>query len=182
MNTWAVLAAKEAVIASGLSAGAVPGATIDGFAIGAVLSGACMLMTTSPRRGRRRMLAAAAGGGIRPGTRRRNALAQTLGDASREIVMPPPGTDESGSDHESGSAAPERQDSAGPERRESAGPERRESAGRDYQSRHRLSDHGPGDKQQESRSKPRHAAPAASFSSRMTRHFVVRTVASGVHG
>ena len=62
MFTWAVLAAKEGAIASGLGAAIVPvvgAGSLGGFAIGALMSGTCILMLTSPRRGRGRGLASA---------------------------------------------------------------------------------------------------------------------------
>jgi hypothetical protein len=65
MNTWAVLAAKQAVLASGFGAGAGPvigTGPLDGFAIGVLASGACFLACTAPRRMRRR--AAVAGNGL----------------------------------------------------------------------------------------------------------------------
>lgn len=163
MNTWAVLAAKHAIIASGLGASVVPATgsgSVDGFAIGAVISGTCMFMLTSARG--RRPAAARAGGRLRLVTHGRNLLAgHPLEDASPEMIVP----------------APEGEQAGGTE------PERRDAAGRDYQSRHRRADHGTVDKQQpEARSKPRHAAPAVSLSSRVTRLFAARELASGVRG
>ena len=162
MNTWAVLAAKQAIIASGLGAGVVPAAgsgSVDGFAIGAVISGTCMFMLASARG--RRPAAARAGGRLGLVTRGRNALSGlALEDASPEMIVP----------------APEGEQAGGTE------PERRDAAGRDYQSRHRRSEHGTPDKQPEARSKPRHAAPTVSLSSRMTRLLAVRELASGVRG
>src|SRR5216683_1267571 len=64
MFTWAVLAAKEGAIASGLGAAIVPvvgAGSLDGFAFGALMSGTCILMLTSPLRGRRRSPASASG-------------------------------------------------------------------------------------------------------------------------
>lgn len=162
MNTWAVLAAKQAIVASGLGASVVPvaGGSVDGFAIGAVISGTCMFMLTSARG--RRPAAAQAGGRLRLVTHGRNVLAgKPLEDASPEMIVPAPEGDQAGGTE----------------------PERRESAGRDYQSRHRRSEHGTVDKQQpEARSKPRHAAPAVSLSSRVTRLLAVRELAGGVRG
>jgi hypothetical protein len=55
MNTWGVLAAKEAAATAGLGVGAVPVigvGPLDGFAIGVLASGACFLAVTA--RARRR--------------------------------------------------------------------------------------------------------------------------------
>jgi hypothetical protein len=60
MSTWAVLAAKQIVIATGFGAGLVPvigTGSLDGFVIGAAMSGACF---TALRRARRRATAATA--------------------------------------------------------------------------------------------------------------------------
>src|ERR1700735_3580639 len=92
MNTWAVLAAKQAIIASGLGAGVVPAAgsgSVDGFAIGAGISGTCMFMLASARG--RRPAAARAGGRLGLVTRGRNALSGlALEDASPEMIVPAP--------------------------------------------------------------------------------------------
>jgi len=56
MTTWIFLAAKEAVIASGLGASVVPAlgpGAIDGFAVGALVTGASILAVTTPWRARR---------------------------------------------------------------------------------------------------------------------------------
>jgi hypothetical protein len=148
MNTWAVLAAKEAAISSGLGAGIVPAigaSSLDGFAIGALMSGTCILMLTSPRRGRRHDLAASS--------------ELEAADDRVEIAVPSPEPDES--------------DSATRQRRDVA-----EDGG--YRSRHRLPDQGLGPRQPGSRrSSPRHAAPPASFSSRMTGRIAVRALVGG---
>jgi hypothetical protein len=160
MNTWAVLAAQHAVLASGAGAGVVPATgagSIDGFAVGALLSGIGMFMLTAGRE-RRRSLAAAVGGRLRPAIWRRNLEVKQAADRGSEVVVPVPDARQAGS----------------------AGPERRD-AGREYQSRHRLNDRGSADQQPETRSKPRHAAPAASFSRRVSRLFTVRVLAGGVH-
>jgi hypothetical protein len=57
MHTWAIWAAKEAAVASGLGAGLAPAigvGPLDGFAVGVLASGACYLAVTFPRRARRR--------------------------------------------------------------------------------------------------------------------------------
>ena len=57
MSTWAVLAAKQAAIATGFGAGLVPAigtGSLDGFVIGAAITGACFTALTAPGRARRR--------------------------------------------------------------------------------------------------------------------------------
>jgi hypothetical protein len=57
MSIWAVVAAKEAALATGLGTGLVPAigtGSLDGFVIGALMSGACFMMINGPFRVRRR--------------------------------------------------------------------------------------------------------------------------------
>jgi|GEM_PF-2622810 len=54
MKTWAVLAAKHATLTSGVGFSMIPGlgtASLDGFALGALLAGAYFATVNSPRRG-----------------------------------------------------------------------------------------------------------------------------------
>ena len=56
MNGIAALAAKEALVASGLGPSVLPGvapSALEGFAVGSLLSGVCFLMVMAPRRVRR---------------------------------------------------------------------------------------------------------------------------------
>ena len=156
MNTWAVLAAKQAAIASGLGAGATPAfgaASLDGFAIGALISGACMLVITSPRRERRRTVTTAHDGHALAGMRRTSArTSEALGDAARELLVP---------EYQPDQDAP-------------AQPDRRQAGARDYQSRHRLAGPSPSPKPETRRSAARHAAPPVSLSSRVTSLFGAR--------
>ena len=162
MNTWAVLAAKLAAVASGLGAGIIPvfgAGSVEGFAIGALMSGTCILVITSPRRNRRRNTAVAAGG-------RRLAAARGLdqpgaGDEP-QIAAQPQAPDDTGT------AGRERQDRLEPD---------------GYRSRHRSSDQDASPRRAGTRrSTPRHAAPPASFGSRMTSRVAVLALASGVRG
>jgi hypothetical protein len=53
MKTWAIMAAKHATLTSGISFSAIPGlgtASLDGFALGALLVGAYFAVQNSPRR------------------------------------------------------------------------------------------------------------------------------------
>ena len=186
MNTWPVLAAQHAVLASGLSAGALPVAgPIGGFAIGALLSGGCVYLLTGPHRGQRRILAAAvaavaalrprswlrAGRRILPGHRvppsapqadspdPRELASRTFGDPSREAIWSAPAKDQ---------AQPDLPDLATPP----AAPLPRRVPGRAYP--------GLDARQPESRPKPRHAAPA-SFTRRVSRLLTIRLLASGSH-
>ncbi len=66
MHTWTIVAAKEAAITTGMGAGIVPTiapASLDGFAVGALLTGACFLAITTPRRARRSRLRRLPGAG-----------------------------------------------------------------------------------------------------------------------
>src|ERR1039457_4137750 len=57
MSIWAVLAAKQAAIATGFGAGLVPAigtGSLDGFVIGAAMTGACFTALTAPGRAKRR--------------------------------------------------------------------------------------------------------------------------------
>ncbi len=54
MSAWAALAAKQVAMASGLAMSIVPGithSTVDGFAVGALLSGLCFLLIMAPHHG-----------------------------------------------------------------------------------------------------------------------------------
>jgi|SRR5271165_3142239 len=50
MNAIAALAAKEAAVVSGFGAGLLAPSAVDGFAVGTLLSGVCVLMVIGPRR------------------------------------------------------------------------------------------------------------------------------------
>jgi hypothetical protein len=187
MYTWAVLAAKEAAVPSGLGAGIVPAVgagSLDGFAIGALVSGTCIFMLTSPRHGRRRGpdLAGRGRGPDSAGSRRSVASAARGRDsesvARGRVLAAAHGSDTDGTDDEpqiageaqvpaeTGQATGERQDLSG-------------NGG--YRSRHRLPDQNESPKRPgPRRSTPRHAAPSASFSARMTGRIGFRALASGV--
>src|ERR1039458_6605955 len=67
MHMWAAWAAKEAAVATGLGGGVVPalGArSLDGFAVGALMAGACFLALTGSRRSRRSQRHVLAGGAV----------------------------------------------------------------------------------------------------------------------
>ncbi|MGO8883000.1 MAG: hypothetical protein ACLQI7_04710 [Streptosporangiaceae bacterium] len=69
MSTWAVWAAKEAAVATGLGAGVLPAvgaASLDAFAAGALLTGACFVAFTFPRRSKRSRRHVLAGGPASP--------------------------------------------------------------------------------------------------------------------
>ena len=50
MNGIAVMAAKEAAVVSGFGSGLLAPSAVDGFAVGTLLSGVCLLMAIGPRR------------------------------------------------------------------------------------------------------------------------------------
>jgi hypothetical protein len=179
MNTWAVLAAKLAAVASGVGAGGIipvfGAGSLEGFTIGALMSGTCILVFTSPRRNRRRNPAAAAGG-------RRLAAAggrdQARGlDQAGGLDQAARGLDQPGAGDEPQIAtqpqAPDDTRTTGRERQDRLEPD-------GYRSRHRLSDQDASPRRAGTRrSTPRHAAPPASFGGRMTSRVAVLALASG---
>jgi len=66
MNGFAALAVKEAAVASGLGTSLLPIApsAIDGFAVGTLLSGLCLLLVMAPRRISRRRNRQASSNGV----------------------------------------------------------------------------------------------------------------------
>jgi len=202
MNTWAVLAAKEAAVASGLGAGIVPAVgagSLDGFALGALMSGTCILMLTSPRRGRRRGLAAAASGRALAAARERHqpAMPEPAGpepavpdavlpraagpEAVPGAVLPHAAGPEAARDVTAGYRAPITVPAPQPDENGAEAEDREEVAGGGgYRSRHRLADQGVSSRRSGTRrNSPRHAAPPASFSSRMTGRIAGRALAGG---
>ncbi|HUD79566.1 MAG TPA: hypothetical protein VMR00_17095 [Streptosporangiaceae bacterium] len=156
MNGLAALAAKEAVVATGLGTSLLPGiapSAVDGFAVGTLLSGVCFLLVMVPRRGWRRPRQSAAdtvltepeaapGYDGYAGYATAASLSGVLSDESAEIVVsPPPLRDE----------VPQ------------------EPKGGGYRSKHRLAD-PVGDRRTETRRAPgRHAAPSARSGARTAR-------------
>ena len=197
MSTWAVLAAKQAAIATGIGAGLVPAigtGSLDGFVIGAAMTGACFTALTAPARAKRRaatagmaatavtgagvatVTAASAGGAVgaedaekaRAALLRRYFLAaeQFEPDWGRQgpAAEHVPGQDQ-GDSHQDGRAGDWAQDGQGVS---------------GYQSRHRLGEGSPirRPRQEARRSAPKHAAPPSSFASRMSGMFSSRAVLS----
>ena len=160
MNGLAALAAKEAVVATGLGTSLLPGvapSAVDGFAVGTLLSGVCFLLVMVPRRGWRRPRQSAAGPPPHTvltepeaapgydgyaGYATAASLSGVLSGESAEIVVsPPPLRDE----------VPQ------------------EPKGGGYRSKHRLAD-PVGDRRTETRRAPgRHAAPSARSGARTAR-------------
>jgi hypothetical protein len=206
MSTWAVLAAKQAAIATGIGAGLVPAigtGSLDGFVIGAAMTGACFTALTAPGRAKRRaatagmaatavtgagvatVTAASAGGAAGPedaekaraALLRRYFLAaeQFEPDWGRQVpaAEQAPGQGQ-GDSHQDGRAGDWAQDGR-------AGDWAQDGQGvNGYQSRHRL---GEGSairrpRQEARRSAPKHAAPPSSFASRMSGMFASRAVLS----
>ena len=54
MNGLATIAVKGAAVVSGFGSGLLAPSAVDGFAVGTLLSGVCLLMAIGPRRRRRR--------------------------------------------------------------------------------------------------------------------------------
>jgi hypothetical protein len=167
MNTWAVLAAKQAAVASGLGAGVVPAlgtGSLEAFTLGALVSGTCILLLTSPRRQRSRRLPVAAGRGRAAG---------------RAVLAAPRGRDGAAAgDEPQITTPPLAPDDAG-----AADGEFQDPPETTYRSRHRLADQDASPRRLGARrSAPRHAAPPASFSSRMTSRVAGLALAGGPRG
>lgn len=189
MSTWAVLAAKQVAIATGFGAGLVPvigTGSLDGFVIGAAMSGACF---TALRRAKRRATTAAtavAGGtaaAAAPATAAAGGTAATVpgaavapdtADARRAALMrryfmaaerfePRRGRQVPAADHRTDQGQGDsRQDGY------AAGWSRDSQGAGGYPSRHQLGEGRPiRQPRQETRHAPKHAAPPASFASKI---------------
>jgi hypothetical protein len=99
MNGFAALAAKEAIVASGVGASLLPGiapSAVDGFAAGTLLSGLCFLMVIAPKHGLRRgrlsarsgMLASVASAPVMSEYTMSATLSDPFADESAEVVVP----------------------------------------------------------------------------------------------
>ncbi|MGD0373733.1 MAG: hypothetical protein ABSB01_03995 [Streptosporangiaceae bacterium] len=183
MSALAALAAKPAALATGFGASLVPAigtGSLDGFVVGALMSGACVTMITAPGRARRRA-ARVADDAIRPSADLsryfdgavgpsadpgRYFLAAEKFEPERGRQVPPA---DRGPDQAQGDSC---QDGQAPDWAQDG-----QGAG-GYQSRHRLGD-GNAIRQprlEPRRSAPRHAAPPAGFVSRMNGLFAGRAL------
>jgi hypothetical protein len=198
MSTWAVLAAKQAAIATGFGAGLVPAigtGSLDGFVIGAAMTGACFTALTAPGRARRRAGGTAAV--VLPAT----AAGVTAATSAAGVTA---ASANGAEDADSARAALLRRYFAAAEQFEPAwerpSPAAEHAAGQDqgdsrpednggdwaqdgpggYQSRHRLGDGSPirRPRQEGRRAAPKHAAPPSSLASRLTGVFAGRAVLS----
>ena len=200
MSTWAVLAAKQAAITTGFGAGLVPAigtGSLDGFVIGAAITGACFTALTAPGRARRRAgLTAAAGvtatadglpdATFAAGTTAAMADGAQGADSARAVLLRRyfAAAEQFEPDWERPSPAPEHapgQDQ-GDSRRDGHGDDWAQDGqgGSGYQSRHRLGDGAPirRPRQETRRTAPKHAAPPSSFVSRLAGMFAGRAVLS----
>jgi hypothetical protein len=180
MGTWTVVAAKGATAAAGLGASLGPAigpGSLSGFLAGVLLSGTCFLMISGPLRARLRVaLAGPPGVPRQPGGPGGRAGAPALLTPIR-LTPAPPGAGRAdvavlseAAGHDEGPFLDPGDD--GPDIEAILDPEPDE-----YRSRHRLSGDGPAQPQPETRrSTGRHAAPPASFASRMTSFFAVRSL------
>ena len=199
MSTWAVLAAKQAAIATGFGAGLVPAigtGSLDGFVIGAAMTGACFTALTAPGRARRRAGVTAAAGvpataagvpaatsaagvtfasadGAEGADRARAALLRRY-FAAAEQFEPDWGNPSPTAEHAAG------QDQGDPRPEGQGGDWAQDGPGGGYQSPHRLGDGSPirRPRQEGRRTAPKHAAPPSSFASRLTGMFAGRAVLS----
>lgn len=199
MSTWVVLAAKQAAIATGFGTGLVPAigtGSLDGFVVGAAMTGACFTALTAPGRARRRAGGTAAAGlpvtaagltaaisaagvtvasadGARDADRARAALLRRYFAAAEQFE---PGWEQPSPAAEQ--AAGQDQGDSRPEG--NGGDWAQDGPGGGYQSRHRLGDGSAirRPRQEGRRTAPKHAAPPSSFASRMTGIFAGRAVLS----
>lgn len=164
MGTWAVIAAKEAAIASGVGAGIVPAignSAVDGFAVGTLLSGACFMLVAAQRRTKlQKRYGSGQGAGALAALPPSPSSIGTFGDESAEALVP----GQPGADQEPADLVP---DGLVPDGRGG------------YRSKHRLTDPAAAtDRWPDARrGAPRHAAPSVSFGDRMASLFTVRQVA-----
>jgi hypothetical protein len=147
MNGIAALAVKEVAVASGFGSGLLAPSAVDGFAVGTLLSGVCLLMAIGPRRRRRRarqertapsrvgVSAIAASVPVR-GDYSAATMSGPLANEWANVVAPA----EMSSRDESGHA--------------------QDSKNNGYRSKHRLSDSDASRRPESRRSAPRHAARA----------------------
>ena len=91
MNGFAALAAKEAAAVSGFGTGLLPPSAVDGFAVGTLLSGVCVLMVIGPRRRLRRARRRPDAQSSRDGARKGAPAAARPDDSLATISDPPAG-------------------------------------------------------------------------------------------
>ncbi len=152
MSAWTAIAAKDAAVITSLGNGILhgisPGA-LDGFAVGTMLTGLCFLVIVAQRSLRRSRLSARPG--VWPSFIRRPRIQR---DYYAEAADP--GAEPLLASSEDDIAA-------------AAGEQDRPEGGRGYRSKHRMTDHEPGERRGEGRrSAPKHAAPSSRFGSRMS--------------
>ncbi len=149
MNGIAAIAVKEVAVLSGFGSGLLAPSAVDGFAVGTLLSGVCLLVAIGPGRRLRRArqvrvtqssrdVAPAKAAAISAGSRySAAAMFGPLADESAEVVA-----------------------LAGTSGRDE-GAHANDSKYNGYRSKHRLSDHSDANRHPETRrSAPRHAARA----------------------
>ena len=199
MSTLAVWAAREAVIATGLGSGGTPAlsaGSLDGFAVGALMTGACLLAITAPRRTRRsRRRAPAAGPPVLPATAAPVAVPPPAAVLPAAVLSPAVSPAAAG-DFQAGSRLTRLLGDAArelviPAPSQPAGPSQGQSGGL-YRSRHRRADDGlpvvapkhwrafdsrPAAPEPR-RAVARHAAPAGGRGSRVTGVFPLRPLTS----
>jgi hypothetical protein len=146
MNGIAALALKEAAVASGVGSGLLAPSAVDGFAVGTLLSGVCLLVALGPRHRRRRARQSPVTQSSRDRVPANAAATSAVSDCSAAVMSGPSAIESA----EVGvlTAAGERDE----------GVQALDSKSNGHRSKHRLS--GPGaSRRPESRgTAPRHAA------------------------
>ena len=148
MNGIAAIAVKEAAVMSGFGSGLLAPSAVDGFAVGTLLSGVCLLMAIGPRRRLRRVRQGRVTQSSRVGTSAKPAAA-CGGSQHPAAALPGPSADESAE-----VVAP-----AGTYGRDE-GAYTHNSKNNGHRSKHRLSEPHASRRRESRRSAPRHAARA----------------------
>ncbi len=148
MNGIAAMAVKEAAVVSGFGSGLLAPSAVQGFAVGTLLSGVCLLMAIGPRRRLRRVRRGRVTQSSRDGALAMAAATSASSECSA-AAMPGPLADESAE-----IVAP-----AGTYGRDE-GAHAHDSKNNGHRSKHKLSDPHASRRPEWRRSAPRHAARA----------------------
>ncbi len=151
MSGIAALAVKEVIVVSGYGSGLLAPSAVDGFAVGTLLSGACLLMAIGPRRRLRRVRQVRQG--AKTSSSRDGVSANAAFPSARSDY---PATTMSGPlAYESAKVIASAETSGRDE-----GAHAHDSKNRGYRSKHRVSDPNASRRPESRHSPPRHAARA----------------------